>query len=113
MMKKAENLQSIQSDLAMQLTPEPDQSSDTQPSEPQLDMDELSLQDSFSEEVAERDPSNDLIDEMDDDFEFEFGDESAGSLSAGIDACLASSERELRRWSTVLPCSKFPLSLTP
>lgn len=89
MMKKAENLQSIQSDLAMQLTPEPDQSSDVQPQEPQLDqgpqldMHDLSLQDPFSEEVADRDPSNDLIDEMDDDFEFEFGDEGENNLSAG------------------------------
>jgi len=76
MMKKADNMQSIQSDLAMQLTPEPDQSSDAPRPDPQLDVDDWSEDADASEEIAERDPSNDLIDEMDDDFEFEFGDDS-------------------------------------
>ena len=79
MMKRNEDPKASQSDLAMQLTPEPDQSQASDRQEPELDMDEVN----FEKELNEG-PELDALDDFDfddDNIDDEASDENPLGLS--------------------------------
>ena len=86
MMKKADNTQSKQSDLAMQLTPEPEQESEVGRQEPQLDVDDLSFSGSETDDWAMDEPAVVDSSQSEDDDDFEFDDDQEDEPSFGCES---------------------------